>query len=264
MGPCPSLLCCLILSLFFVFVSSTDITDLVFEGCADLKFQDFNGVYRQTLKNLLETLKSQSSATKFYKTTSGDGPSAINGAFQCRGDLSNGDCNICVAKAPDLAENLCGQAIAARVQLNGCYLRYEISGFRQVSGTELLYKICGSNRASGSGFGDRLDMALGEIVKGLASGNSGFFATQYQSVYVLGQCEGDLSSGDCVSCVKSAVDKAKLECGSSISAQIYLRECYVSYTYYPNGVTNRQSPLSLSGKKAEIQEITRWDLGKYG
>ncbi|XP_073064647.1 plasmodesmata-located protein 2-like isoform X3 [Primulina eburnea] len=123
MGPCPSLLCCLILSLFFVFVSSTDITDLVFEGCADLKFQDFNGVYRQTLKNLLETLKSQSSATKFYKTTSGDGPSAINGAFQCRGDLSNGDCNICVAKAPDLAENLCGQAIAARVQLNGCYLR---------------------------------------------------------------------------------------------------------------------------------------------
>ncbi|KZV32225.1 cysteine-rich repeat secretory protein 11 [Dorcoceras hygrometricum] len=261
MGPSPFLLCFLTLPLFFILASSTDNTDLVFKGCADQKFQDFDGVYRQTLKNLLGTLKSQSSATKFYKTTSGDGLSAINGAFQCRGDLSNGDCSSCVAKAPDLAEKLCGQAIAARVQLNGCYLRYEISGFRQVSGTELLYKICGSNRASGSGFGDRLDMALGEIVKGLSSGNSGFYAGQYQSVYVLGQCEGDLSGGDCVSCVKSAVDRAKSECGSSISAQIYLQECYISYTYYPNGVDSGQSSLSSSGNERGAQKTVAIVLG---
>lgn len=261
MGPCPFLLCFLILLLFFNFVSTTDNTNLVFKGCADQKFQDFNGVYRKTLENLLDTLKSQSSSTKFYNTSSGDGLSAINGAFQCRGDLSNRDCNSCVAKAPDLAEKLCGQAIAARVQLNGCYLRYEISGFRQVSGTELLYKICGSNRASGSGFGDRLDMALGEIVKGLTSGNSGFYAGQYQSVYVLGQCEGDLSGGDCVSCVKSAVDRAKSECGSSISAQIYLQECYISYTYYPNGVTSGQSSLTSSGTGRNTQKTVAIVLG---
>ncbi|KAL3850002.1 hypothetical protein ACJIZ3_011884 [Penstemon smallii] len=234
----------LILTLSPILSSSSDYTNLVFKGCADQSFQDFNSIYKQTLQNLLETLTSQSSTTKFFNTTSGDASSAINGAFQCRGDLSNDDCNRCVKKTPSLAQKLCKQAIAARVQLNGCYLKYEISGFRQVSETELLYKICGSNRATGAGFGDRLDLALGEIVKGVANG---FYAGEYESVYVLGQCEGDLSGGDCVNCVRNAVDRVKTECGSSISAQIYLQECYISYTYYPSGVPTNQQTISSSG-----------------
>ncbi|GFP82957.1 cysteine-rich repeat secretory protein 3 [Phtheirospermum japonicum] len=250
MGPSPQSLFSLSLTLFSLLslCSSSDTSDLVFKGCADQNFQDSNGISKQTLKTLLDTLISQSSAAKFYKSSSGDGGSStsgINGLFQCRGDLSNNACEDCVKKTPWLAQKLCGQAIAARVQLNGCYLRYEVSGFRQVSGTELLFKVCGSNRVSGTGFGDRLDLALGEIAKGVVNG--GYYAGAYQSVYVLGQCEGDLSGGDCVSCVKSAIDKAKSECGSSISAQIYLQECYISYTYYPNGVASNQQPLSPSG-----------------
>lgn len=254
MGPSQSLLL-LMLSLSSILTSSTDYSTLVFKGCADQNFQNFNGIYRQALQTLFNTLISQSSAAKFYKTTSGDGTSsAVNGLFQCRGDLSGGDCKNCVERAPNLAQKLCGEAIAARVQLNGCYLRYEISGFRQVSGVELLYKICGSNRASGTGFADRLDLALGEIVKGVGSG--GFYAGAYESVYVLGQCEGDLSSGDCVSCVKNAIDRAKSECGSSISAQIFLQACYISYTYYPNGVATNQPTFSPSGPG------TRWNSEK--
>ncbi|XP_057803638.1 plasmodesmata-located protein 3-like [Salvia miltiorrhiza] len=147
MGPSQSLLL-LALSLFSILTSSADYSALVFKGCADQNFQNSNALYSGTLRTLFDTLISQSSSAKFYKTTSGDGTSAaVSGLFQCRGDISGGDCNSCVQKAPNLAQKLCGQAIAARVQLNGCYLRYEISGFRQVSGVELLYKICGSNRA---------------------------------------------------------------------------------------------------------------------
>ncbi|KAG8389155.1 hypothetical protein BUALT_Bualt02G0199700 [Buddleja alternifolia] len=243
--------------------SSSDYTNLVFKGCADQNFQDFNSMYKQALSNLLDTLTSQSSSAKFYNTSSNG---AVNGLFQCRGDLSSDDCSRCVKRTPALAQKLCGQAIAARVQLSGCYLRYEVAGFRQVSGTELLYKVCGSNRASGAGFGDRLDMAMAEIIKGVGSGNSnGFYATGYQSVYVLGQCEGDLSGGDCVNCVKSAVDRAKSECGSSISAQIYLQECYISYTYYPSGVPRngqgQQSSYSSSGTGRNTQKTVAIVLG---
>ncbi|KAL0459360.1 UNVERIFIED_CONTAM: Plasmodesmata-located protein 3 [Sesamum latifolium] len=254
----------LILSLFSILCSSSDNSNLVFKGCADQNFQDFNGIYKQALRGLLDGLVSQSSAAKFYKTTSGDGPSsssAINGLFQCRGDLSSGECNSCVKRTPGLAQKLCGEAIAARVQLNGCYLRYEIAGFRQVSGSELLYKVCGSTRASGAGFGDRLELALGEIVKGVGSGSSGFYAGAYESVYVLGQCEGDLSGGDCVNCVKTAVDRAKSECGSSISAQIYLQECYISYKYYPSGVPNNQQSFSPSGTGRNTQKTVAIVLG---
>ncbi|CAI9759119.1 unnamed protein product [Fraxinus pennsylvanica] len=236
------LLILLILTVVSTVGSSSDYTDLAYKGCANQDFQDFNGIYKQILQNLFDTLISQASTAKFYNTTAGVGPSAINGLFQCRGDLSNSACVNCVKKTPQMSEKLCGHSVASRIQLNGCYLRYEIAGFRQVSSTEFLYKVCGSTQASGAGFNDRLNSALGEIVKGVGSGNSGFYAGEYESVYVLGQCEGDLSSGDCVNCVKNAIDKAKSECGTSISAQIYLQECYISYTYYPSGVPANTSP----------------------
>lgn len=249
MGSFTLLFSILLQTLFINLGFSADYANLVFKGCADQKFQDQTGVYSQSLNNLFDTISSQSSSAKFYKTTSGQGQSAITGLFQCRGDLSSNDCSNCVKKIPDLSQKLCGNAIAARVQLGGCYIRYEVSGFRQGSSTELLFKICGSTQASGTGFQDRLDTALGEIVKGVGSSGNGFYTGGYGSVYVLGQCEGDLASGDCVDCVKTANQRAKSECGTSISAQIYLQQCYISYTYYPNGVPTRSlSSSSSSGK----------------
>ncbi|KAL3620559.1 hypothetical protein CASFOL_035471 [Castilleja foliolosa] len=267
MGPSQFLIISLTLTIFLTLTSSSDYTALVFKGCADKNFQDFNAPQRQTIKHLLGTLIAQSSAARFYNTTS-DGAAAaaaVDGLFQCRGDLSNSDCEICVKKASSMAQKLCKQAIAARIQLNGCYLGYEISGFRQAGRTEMLYKVCGSSRVNNPGFGDMLDLALGGIVKGLESGNSaGFYAGGYQSVYVLGQCEGDLSGGDCVECVKNAIDRAKSECGSSISAQIYCQECYISYTYYPNGVKSNQKSLSSSGYKQEHTKDSSYCDGRQG
>jgi hypothetical protein len=60
-------------------------------------------------------------------------------------------------------------------------------------------------------------------------------------VYMLAQCEGDLGDSDCGDCVKSVVQRAQVECGSSISGQVYLHKCFISYNYYPNGVPKRSS-----------------------
>ncbi|XP_019264818.1 PREDICTED: cysteine-rich repeat secretory protein 3-like isoform X2 [Nicotiana attenuata] len=255
----------LFLFLFFlpsfpILGSTSELTNFVYKGCANQKFQDSTGVYTQTLNTLFDNLVSQSSSTNFHKTTAGGGQSAISGLFQCRGDLSNTDCNTCIQKIPDMSQKLCGQSIAARIQLNGCYLRYEIAGFQTVSPTELLYKVCASTRASGDGFLDRLETALGEIAKGVSSsGNKGFYTGGYQSVYVLGQCEGDLESGDCVNCVKNAAMEAKSQCASSISAQIYLQQCYIRYTYYPSGVPTKT--FSPSGIRKSTQKTVAIVLG---
>ncbi|XP_051143553.1 plasmodesmata-located protein 2-like [Andrographis paniculata] len=235
------------LALFFVseYGDASDYTDLVFKGCADQKFPNSNGYYERAREILFDSLISRSFSSRFYNTTSGDGATAINGLFQCRGDLTGGDCGKCVEKARSMAPKLCGEAMAARVQLNGCYLRYEISWFRPASeATELLYKVCDSTRGSNTGFQESLDAALGEIPKGVGGG---FYEGGYQSVYTLGQCEGDLGSGDCVNCVKAAIEKAKSECAGSVSAQVYLQECYISYTYHPNGASDDQRSLSSSG-----------------
>ncbi|PON44367.1 Gnk2-like domain containing protein [Parasponia andersonii] len=241
-----------LLSLFFfglfpLATTGADYTKLVYKGCADQKFQDPSGFYSQNLKSLYNSLVSQSGQKPFSTTTSGDGQNAITGWYQCRGDLTTAQCYDCVSKIPDMAAKLCDRAVAARVQLLGCYLRYEISGFKQVSDTELLYKMCGSIRAEGTGFEARRDTAFGMVEDGVKSGSSLFYTGTYQSVYVLGQCEGDLEPSDCGDCVKNAVQKATSECGDSISGQIYLQKCYLSYSYYPNGVPGISSSTTDKG-----------------
>ncbi|KAJ1377942.1 Gnk2-homologous domain [Sesbania bispinosa] len=198
--------------------SASDYTTLVYKGCSKETFTDPNGVYSQALSALFGSLVSQSTKGKFFKTTSGSGQTSITGLFQCRGDLSNSDCYNCVSKLPVLSDKLCGKTIAARVQLLGCYMLYEVAGFAQISGMQILYKTCGATNAAGSGFGERRDTAFSVMENGVISGH-GFYATSYQSLYVMGQCEGDVGDSDCGDCVKFAVQRAQVECGSSISGQ---------------------------------------------
>lgn len=229
--------------------SATDYTALVYKGCAKQAFSDPTGVYAQSLSALFGSLVSQSSKSRFYKTTSGSGQTNISGLFQCRGDLSNAECYSCVSKLPQMTDSLCGKVIAARVQLYGCYILYEVSGFAQISGTQLLYKTCGSNTVAGSGFEERRDTALSVMENGVVSGH-GFYTTSYQGMYVLGQCEGDLGDSDCGDCVKSAAQKGQVECGNAISSQIYLHRCFISYSYYPNGVPTRSTSPSSSSSSS--------------
>ncbi|KAK4787321.1 hypothetical protein SAY86_011154 [Trapa natans] len=220
--------------------AASDYKTLVYKGCAKQSLVDPSGVYSQALSTLFGSLVSQSTKAKFFQTTSGSGQTTITGLFQCRGDLSNSDCYNCVSGLPVLSDKLCGRAIAARVQLYGCYLLYEVAGFAQVSGMEMLYKTCGGTNIAGSGFEEKRDTAFSNLENGVVSGH-GFYTTSYQSMYVLAQCEGDVGDSDCGECVKSAVQRAQVECGSSISGQIYLHKCFISYNYYPNGAPYRSS-----------------------
>ncbi|XP_022138305.1 cysteine-rich repeat secretory protein 3-like [Momordica charantia] len=235
-----------LVSLSSLVQSGPDYTTLIYKGCAKQGFSDPNGVYSQALAALFGSLVSQSAkGSRFFKTTAGTAQSAITGLFQCRGDLTSSDCYNCVSKLPELADSLCGKTIAARVQLSGCYLLYEFPGFAQISGFEMLFKTCGATNIAGSGFEERRDTGLSVLENGVVSGH-GFYTTNYQSLYVLGQCEGDLGDSDCGECVKHAVQRAQVECGSSISGQLYLHKCFISYSYYPNGVPRRSSSPSSS------------------
>uniref|UniRef100_A0A7N0URW0 Gnk2-homologous domain-containing protein n=1 Tax=Kalanchoe fedtschenkoi TaxID=63787 RepID=A0A7N0URW0_KALFE len=225
-----------------VAAKSVDYTAFVYKGCARQGLSDPTGLYAQALAALFGALVSQSSKARFYKTTSGGGQSTVTGLFQCRGDLSNADCYNCVSKLPVMTDRLCGKVVAARVQLYGCYMLYEVAGFAQISGLEMLYRTCSATNVAGVGFAERRDMAFQVMSNGVVT-NHGFFTTSYEAVYVLGQCEGDVGDADCGECVKTAIQKAQVECGSSISGQVYLHKCFISYNYYPN-----RRPPSSPGK----------------
>ncbi|CAJ1899472.1 unnamed protein product [Sphenostylis stenocarpa] len=231
---------------FFVSIptSPADNTNLIYKGCADQKMPD---PYSQNLKPLLSSLVAESVQKGFAATTQ----NALTGAFQCRGDLTSSDCHSCVSKILDMLGRLCGggePAAAARVQLSGCYLRYEVVGFKQVPATQLLYKVCGSRRVvDGGGFEARRDAAFGMAENGVQSSGNLFYTGSYQSLYVLGQCEGNLGNADCGACIRSAAEQTKDQCGYSISAQVYLQNCYISYSFYPNGVPTSSSSSEGGG-----------------
>ncbi|KAG4910931.1 hypothetical protein JHK87_057047 [Glycine soja] len=229
--------------------SASDYTTLVYKGCSKETFTDPNGVYSQALSSLFGSLVSQSTKAKFFKATAGSGQSSMTGLFQCRDDLSNSDCYNCVSRLPVLSDKLCGKTTAARIQLLGCYMLYEVVGFTQISGMQILYKTCGGTNAAGRGFEERRDTAFSVMENGVVTGH-GFYATSYQSLYVMGQCEGDVGDSDCGECVKSAVQRAQVECGSSISGQVYLHKCFISYSYYPNGVPGRHSSSASSSSNS--------------
>uniref|UniRef100_A0A7N0U2X7 Gnk2-homologous domain-containing protein n=1 Tax=Kalanchoe fedtschenkoi TaxID=63787 RepID=A0A7N0U2X7_KALFE len=144
-----------------------------------------------------------------------------------------------------MTDKLCGKVVAARLQLYGCYMLYEVAGFTQISGLEMLYKTCSATNVAGVGFEERRDMAFQVMSNGVVT-NHGFFTTSYEAIYVLGQCEGDVGDNDCGECVKTAIQKAQVECGSSISGQVYLHKCFLSYSYYPNGAPRRLPSSSPS------------------
>ncbi|XP_020968300.1 cysteine-rich repeat secretory protein 3 isoform X1 [Arachis ipaensis] len=230
--------------------SASDYTTLVYKGCSKDTFTDPNGVYSQALSSLFGSLVAQSTKTKFFKATSGSGQSTMTGIFQCRGDLSTSDCYNCVSRLPVLSDKLCGKTIAARIQLLGCYMLYEVAGFsEQVSGMQMLFKACGATTRSNGGFEVKRDTAFSVMENGVVSAH-GFYATSYQGLYVMGQCEGDVGDSDCGECVKNAVQKAEVECGSSTSAQVYLHKCFISYGYYPNGVPRGHSSSSSSASSS--------------
>ncbi|KAK2417861.1 plasmodesmata-located protein [Trifolium repens] len=223
-------------------VFTTDNTNVVYKGCSEQKLPQQSS---PNLQSLLSSLVSASPQKTFAATTTGDGQNAVTGVYQCRGDLSTSDCYLCVSKIPSKLSKLCGEVAAARIQLSGCYLRYEVVGFKQVPMTQLLYKVCGSKKVNdGVGFEAKRDYGFGMVENGVKNGGNLFYTGSYMSLYVLGQCEGSLGNDDCGDCIKIAEEQAKLECGDSISAQIYLFSCFISYSFYPNGVSSTSSSSS--------------------
>ncbi|KAK8511213.1 hypothetical protein V6N12_033493 [Hibiscus sabdariffa] len=234
--------------------SGSDITTLVYKGCAKQAFTDPAGLYSQAISALFQTLVSQSMKLKFYKTTTGTAQTTINGLFQCRGDLTSNDCYNCVSQLPTLSDKLCGsKTIASRIQLHGCYMLYEVAGFAQISGMQMLFKTCGggpggaATNGGGNVFEEKRDTAFSFLENGVIS-NHGFFTANYQSVYVLGQCEGDVGDSDCGDCVRSAVQRAQ-------------DKCYITYAYYANGVPKR-SPSSSSSFSHASSSSTGQETGK--
>lgn len=217
-----------------VYTSNLDYKQLVYNHCDNQTSTDHhNESISSVLSDFFQELSEQSSKSKFFATSAGNDKVAVSGLFQCRGDLRNNDCYNCVNKLPEVSNSLCGQSLPARVQLSGCRIHYQADGV-QTSRLQLLHKACTGKKGS-SGFQERRDAAFAAIKDCILSGQ-GFCDEVYESIHVMAQCDGNLGTCDCGECVGTALQIAQEECGYSVSGEIYLDTCFISYGYERNGI----------------------------
>lgn len=226
---------------------SSNNSSLVYKSCADQTRLSSTKSHSNTLSSLFEELVLQSSKSKFFKTTQGsdDDQTAIFGLFQCREDISNDDCRNCVKALPDMSTSLCKEAESARVQLQGCYIRYEPDGvLDKYSENKLLHKTCGEPYPGTGRFEEMRDAAFSALEDDIAN-SGGFCKMSYELVQVIAQCEGELDACECGECVNGAVQIAREECGNAVSGEFYLDKCFMTYSYYPEGVPGKLNPGNL-------------------
>ncbi|KAL8557681.1 hypothetical protein ACS0TY_004955 [Phlomoides rotata] len=196
------------------------------------------------LPSLFDQFISKSSKSSFFETIVADDRRniAISGGFQCRGDISLDECTACVRKLPVLSSDLCGKKMPARIQLAGCYARYQedeakIATNTGHDGDQILHRACSKRKVNRSGF-EEMKYAAFASLESCVVGGDGFCETKYESIRVLAQCGGSLRSCDCGECVSSAVQIVgdDHECKFAVSGEIYLDGCFISYDYYGSRV----------------------------
>ncbi|KAM7526682.1 hypothetical protein LguiA_016584 [Lonicera macranthoides] len=224
--------------------STLNYTNLIYNHCPN----QTPTIPTSILSSLFQQLIAQSSQLKFFETIVHHENTAISGLFQCRGDLNFQDCNNCVNRVGKLSNSLCGNTVPARIQLSGCYIRYEANSGAVKSRFELLHKNCGESEEYG-GFTEKRDVGFEEVIGCVGSNSDGFCEKKVEGMKVMAQCEEKMRGCECGECVSNAVEVAKEECRDSVSAQIYVEGCFLSYSYdyYSHGEHQKEHPEKGTG-----------------
>ncbi|KAK7361671.1 hypothetical protein VNO77_03745 [Canavalia gladiata] len=171
---------------------------------------------------------------------------AIVYAFgECMKDLSQSDCNICLAQCKtQLLSCLPFQkgTRGGRLFFDGCYIRYDDYSFFNESLSNRDTAVCGSggNNSTSTNVYKANALELVRNLSKLAPKNDGFFVGSVSrknvTVYGLAQCWEFVTGSACQKCLADAVDRigscATKEEGRALNAGCYLR--YSAHKFYNN------------------------------
>jgi hypothetical protein len=231
----------------------------VYAGCSPSRYAP-NTAFESNLNSLLESISSASSSGATYNSFTagsdaalGTEATAVNGApssspaygmYQCRGDLSAGECVSCVHDTVARLGSVCANAYAASLQSDGCYVRYDSSDFVGRADTSVAYRKCSSGTSDDAAFLKARDSVLAAELQGdgatVASPAAGYYKVSTSGdVQGVAQCLGDIAAADCPACLAQAVEQLKGTCGNAVAADVYLAKC--SVRYWENGNYFRSS-----------------------
>ncbi|KAL8253428.1 hypothetical protein R6Q59_037121 [Mikania micrantha] len=211
-------------------------TDFVYMKC-----RNETRLPQSLVSSLLQELVEKSTVSKFYQTSTGDDTFAVSGKFQCRHDLTINDCHDCIVKT--VTRLTCSYGSLVRVQLKGCFMslepeieveniRIENKDLIVVQKAYLQHKKCGERISWFEGLEEVRDEVFETVAKCVTSSENGYCDMRREGMYAMGQCVGSLEECECGACVSNAFQVAQDECWGSDSGEVYLENCFISFSDY--------------------------------
>ncbi|KAL2344361.1 hypothetical protein Fmac_005646 [Flemingia macrophylla] len=194
--------------------------------------------------NFLGAMDALTPLTRTHRhgtVANGTGNATVYAAGECMKDLSQSDCNVCLAQCKtQLLACLPFQkgTRGGRLLFDGCYLRYDDYYFFNETLTNQDTTMCGNN-ITNSNIYKANALELVRNLSDVAPNNDGFFVASVErhnvTVYGLAQCWQSVNGSACRTCLADAVARISscrtLE-GRALNAGCYLR--YSSLKFYNN------------------------------
>ncbi|MCO5547312.1 hypothetical protein L7F22_000760 [Adiantum nelumboides] len=190
-----------------------------------------SSTYSRNLDTALRYLTDSSLHGARYDKITAPGSGAGNtvyAMFQCRGDLGLDLCWECMRNATvRLSQRESPNSLGARIQLDGCYLRYDNQSFFQLD-TAFAIGYCYAQSSDPAALQAIADLV--EKVTKLAPQQGGFAAASAYGEYTAAQCLGYLSELECSACLTTV--PYRTVCNATLGEQVHLTSCYYRFEPY--------------------------------
>ncbi|KAK7405864.1 hypothetical protein VNO78_07474 [Psophocarpus tetragonolobus] len=222
--------------------------------------------FENNLMNLLSSLSSNASISKFYNTSYGVAPDRVYGLYMCLGYTTTDSCQKCIMEATKDIVKLCPKAKEAVLWEEMCQLRYSNTNFLgrlNVTGN------IGLNNKQNISEPEKFESAVNDILSYLtmlasfdASTNkyvSAEIPFENKTVFAVVQCTRDLTTNDCSTCLQSAMRDIPGCCYTYIGARVLSRSCYLRYELYqfPLGATETKDSSTRNNAPKRGKEIDK-------
>ncbi|XP_028800656.1 cysteine-rich receptor-like protein kinase 2 [Neltuma alba] len=233
-------------------------TNFVKLGCSQYNVSDLS-IFSDNLNITLRDLRAQiSNQSKHFATAQAvKGNNPAYGLFQCRNYLSVKDCLACFDFAKVHIRNCSVAATGARIIYEGCFLRYESSGFFDQNTDAGNNIICGNQTIRNT---TGLSSTVQQVLTNLDIATpriSGFYAatktpvpnSNGSNIYAIAQCIETLTQVGCQDCLNIALRNFQI-CLPNSNAKTYDAGCFMRYSttaFFADNQTININPFLKEG-----------------
>ncbi|XP_028797863.1 cysteine-rich receptor-like protein kinase 2 [Neltuma alba] len=240
-------------------------TNYVKIGCSQYNVTDTR-IFHENLKTTFRELKAQvKNQSKHFATSQAvKGNNPAYSLFQCRNYLSISDCLACFRFAARHIRNCSYSATGARIIYEGCFLRYESSGFFDQNTDAGNNIVCGNKATNSTSLASTVEQVLTNLEIATPRIPGFYAATKTQvpnsntSIYAIAQCLETLTQSGCQDCLKTGLKNFQI-CLPNSNAKTYDAGCFMRYSttafFADNQTTNIKHFLKQGGGSTKKKAI---------